>query len=226
MPSELTLCRGEAAVGEDGIGLFRPEADDDEGGWPRRWISARVFGVGGADGLWEAVSGAEYLDGSILAVVAGGDAEMSPAGRGEGNCECRLRWATIRFHPNSSRRSPLRFRAKSRRGPLDCQRDDEGDDVGADGGESCEVKNLCGAFGPAGEERDPARAPGVAPMAMEHGIRGGHVVSTAFAEEEEGEGHEIHEGDHAIAVAAKVGCEAGDPEWGSKEIGADRGTGL
>src|ERR1017187_3284606 len=72
----VSVVSGEAAVGEDCIGLISTETDDDECGGLRRRIAAQVFGVGGADRFWEAIGGAEDLDGSILAVVAGGDAKM------------------------------------------------------------------------------------------------------------------------------------------------------
>src|ERR1039458_2124553 len=72
----VSVVSGEAAVGEDCIGLISTETDDDECGGLRRRIAAQVFGVGGADGLRQAIGGAEDLDGSILAVVAGGDAKM------------------------------------------------------------------------------------------------------------------------------------------------------
>ena len=82
---------GEAAAGEDGIGLLGRDADDDDCGGLRGWIAAQIFGVGGADGLGEAVGGAEDFDRSILAVVAGGDSRGAPAGRAGANRECRRR---------------------------------------------------------------------------------------------------------------------------------------
>ena len=39
-------------------------------------IAAQPRGVGGADGYGQAVGGAENFDGAVLAVVAGGDAEV------------------------------------------------------------------------------------------------------------------------------------------------------
>ena len=39
-------------------------------------IAAQPFGVGGADGFGEPVGAAEDIDGAVLAVVAGGDAEV------------------------------------------------------------------------------------------------------------------------------------------------------
>src|ERR1039458_7177583 len=72
----VSVVSGEAAVGEDCIGLISPETDDDECGGLRRRIASQIFGVGGADGPRQAIGGAKDLDGSILAVVAGGDAKV------------------------------------------------------------------------------------------------------------------------------------------------------
>ena len=58
------------------LACSRAEPEDDERGRWRRGIAAQPFGVGGADRLGKAVGAAENIDGSVLAVVAGGDAKM------------------------------------------------------------------------------------------------------------------------------------------------------
>jgi hypothetical protein len=84
----------------------------------RRWIAAQILGVGGADGLREAVGGAEDFDGSVLAVVAGGDAEMRLlVGRqGIANCATVL---TIWSQPNLFAEVAVALEGEVAEGPLE-----------------------------------------------------------------------------------------------------------
>ena len=75
-PSELPLWPARRQPVKIALACCCAEAEDDERGGRRRWIAAQPLGVGGADGLGQAVGAAENLDGAVLAVVAGGDAEM------------------------------------------------------------------------------------------------------------------------------------------------------
>jgi hypothetical protein len=72
----IAVVSGPAAACEDGVGFLAAEAEHDERGGRRRWIAAQPLGVGGADGRGKAIGWAEDFDGSVLAVVAGCDAEM------------------------------------------------------------------------------------------------------------------------------------------------------
>ena len=114
----VAVVTGEATGGENRIRLLWSEAEHDECSWGRIGIAAEPFRVGGSDGLRQAVDAAQDLNGAVLAVIGGGDAEMGLLIRGN---ESRME-ATVRtnwFQPISSRRSPLFLSAKSRSGPLE-----------------------------------------------------------------------------------------------------------
>src|ERR1700677_2513137 len=72
----VAVVSGPATAGEDCVGLLARDSDDDERGGLRRWIAAEPFGVGGANRLGESVGATEDVNGAVLAVVAGGDAEV------------------------------------------------------------------------------------------------------------------------------------------------------
>ena len=57
-------------------GLPLGETDDDERRGRRSGIAAQPFGVVGADGFRQAIGAAQNIDRAVLAVIAGGDAEV------------------------------------------------------------------------------------------------------------------------------------------------------
>ena len=119
------------------------------------------------------------------------------------------------FQPISSRRSPLRWRAKSRSGPLDCSGNDKRDDVGADEGESAKKTSLMVRRGQ-GWREESQRSPIDRAHGHQHGISSGHVIVAPLAEEEEGERDKIHEGEHAVTAVEQESSQAGEPEWRGK----------
>jgi hypothetical protein len=73
---QIGVASGQTAVGKGFIRFFTRDSKDDERSGLRGWIAAQPFGVGGANGFWKAIGWTEDLDGSVFAVVAGGDAKM------------------------------------------------------------------------------------------------------------------------------------------------------
>src|ERR1039458_3339179 len=74
---------GQAAAGEEVVGLLRGQAENDQRCRRRRGVAAQPFGVGGADRFGEGVGAAENFDGSVLAVVAGSNSEKRLLLRGQ-----------------------------------------------------------------------------------------------------------------------------------------------
>ena len=166
----------------------------------------------------EVVGGTEDLDGAVLAVVAGGDAEVrlligrqGIANFGDGADES--------FQPISSRRSQLWLRANRERA-ASRERQKQRAYENGDKSEASEVDGGDGHSAPTRECAQPTLGADRAHR-EQHGIGRGDVVVTALVGPENYERNEIHEGDHAVAAIAQEADEAGDPERRGSEIGAD-----
>src|SRR5579863_3116152 len=210
---------GEAAAGEDIVGVIEVPAEDDESRGRRRGIATIPGGVGSADRWRQVVGGAEDLDGSGFAVIADEDTDTRAlvgrervANGGDGLNDL--------LPSGFFAKVAIVGEGEAHERATGGNREDDGADVRTaerDGGEEEAFDGVT----PAGFQFWQPALGLHAAHGHEHGINAGGVVAAAFAEEEQRNGDQGHPAEDAVAAAEEEADEAGDPERGGGEIGAD-----